>query len=800
MGNLNHIDSLPVLRSRLSFQPLIRAWKEQIQNENGGSIKIYSSLLQEVSQHSELLEPIDDFQLLEKHKELIEQLATTIFPVSVTSREKLYAITDPSCYKMVFASDLIKQMLPVKKENYVRGINDQLKQNISITKISMAYKLILEKFYKINLARNVTSIYSAPDAEKGLNNYLELEIDPFFIDVTCSGKLPVLPENYMDRCFTTNDLLNYPQLLEKLPLDQFLFDGIALLYIHDVTEKEAIRSIKEILKNADLFSDRKQIERLQQEIRYLLNMQGIEIGITMFFDMNKQFDAENAGDSNSILFKYLNNTNNKAELCKQLTRAFQNNSSGHLFFDKLKKDRSSKDDFLKHIISKEWTSAFIFPLHGDSDIIGSFEIFSKDANAVNRSLIPRIEPVVELLESVLRKKAEHLENEVNKIIKEQFTAVHPSVEWKFADAAIHYFLKMQNGGEPKIEPIVFTDVHALYGAIDIQNSSGQRNLSIQLDLAYQLSWVKRILVSAQTYGWSSLLREPESNIDARLLSIGNGVSASEEQEMLGFLNGEIAELLRHLQQTQPALAVEIEKYFQSIDPSLHMLNNHRKKFEESVSRINNNLSRCFEREQREAQKIYPHYFEHFVTDGVDFNIYIGQAIAPDKKFSDIYFKNIKLWQITTMVIAARRVYRLQHDLPVPLQTTQLILVFSNPIAIRFRSAERKFDVDGGYNVRYEVIKKRIDKVRIKNTNERLTKPGTIAIAYTQDNEAEQYTEYIDYLKKQNLITGAIEHFDLEELQGISGLKGLRIKIAFDETIDIAEESLHKNTELIPKPA
>jgi hypothetical protein len=58
--------------------------------------------------------------------------------------------------------------------------------------------------------------------------------------------------------------------------------------------------------------------------------------------------------------------------------------------------------------------------------------------------------------------------------------------------------------------------------------------------------------------------------------------------------------------------------------------------------------------RREAQKIYPHYFERFITDGIEFNIYIGHAIAPQKKFNDIYLKNIKLWQLTTMTIAAQR--------------------------------------------------------------------------------------------------------------------------------------------------
>ncbi len=116
----------------------------------------------------------------------------------------------------------------------------------------------------------------------------------------------------------------------------------------------------------------------------------------------------------------------------------------------------------------------------------------------------------------------------------------------------------------------------------------------------------------------------------------------------------------------------------------------------------------------------------------------------------------------------------------PLQTTQLILAHSTPINISFRPDERKFDVDGAYNIRYEIIKKRIDKVHIKTTNERLTQPGKIAIVYSQPKEAEEYKGYIEFLQNQQLLLPVIEEFDLEELQGILGLKALRVTVNMDD--------------------
>ena len=49
------------------------------------------------------------------------------------------------------------------------------------------------------------------------------------------------------------------------------------------------------------------------------------------------------------------------------------------------------------------------------------------------------------------------------------------------------------------------------------------------------------------------------------------------------------------------------------------------------------------------------------------------------------------------------------ELPIPLETTHLILVQHAPLSIRFRFDEKRFDVDGAYDIRYEIVKKRIDK-------------------------------------------------------------------------------------------
>ena len=93
----------------------------------------------------------------------------------------------------------------------------------------------------------------------------------------------------------------------------------------------------------------------------------------------------------------------------------------------------------------------------------------------------------------------------------------------------------------------------------------------------------------------------------------------------------------------------------------------------------------------------------------------------------------------------------------------------------FRS--KQFNVDGAYNARYEIIKKRLDKAEVRDTGERLTQPGKIAIVYSHPREAAEYRDYIDYLQSLGQLEGPVEELEIAPLQGVVGLRALRVTAA-----------------------
>ncbi len=148
--------------------------------------------------------------------------------------------------------------------------------------------------------------------------------------------------------------------------------------------------------------------------------------------------------------------------------------------------------------------------------------------------------------------------------------------------------------------------------------------------------------------------------------------------------------------------------------------------------------------------MFPHYFEKQKTDGVDYQMYVGPGLLEDGRVDPLCLKNLRLWQLMVTCGIAVRAHRLRDRLPIPLETTHLILVQHAPLSIRFRFDEKRFDVDGAYDIRYEIVKKRIDKAVVQGTTERVTQPGKVAIIYNQPGEAREYRAYIEYLREPRL--------------------------------------------------
>ena len=787
-GTLSFDESL--FNSRLSFRPLLAALKKNIAEGNPGVQKLYGRVVTEFESHPELMQDIDDLSILTPYAELIEELLASIFPPTSSSHENLYAVTLPFKFQTVYTSTLFHHLFIKPGTSEVKVPDDATGIKLNKEKMEFAYGMILKKYCGYNSPETSGWIHPYKDLHSGLTKYLELKIDTRFIDVNPAGEMPKMPESIL--CQRTNRIKTIEELTEHIPLEKFLFEGLSIIKVNDVTEQEVISMIKNSLLNINAFSDEAVYPELEAYVQSLIGLKDLRIGVTPFFKVNGHYVYSDLHNNNSILFKHFHSSEEKDEVSDGCKLVFKE-SDRPVVFETLNEQLLTEVDYLQYYYMEGGRSLIICPLKLHDELLGILEIMSETPGRLRHTHIGKIEAAIPLFTLGLEKSLESLDTQIDKVIKEQFTAVQPAVEWKFTEVALNYIVNKQHNEDVKIDRIAFNEVYPLYGAIDIRNSSTERSHAIQLDMVEQLELAAKVVKRAQADMPFPLLQEIEFKIEKYIQSASDVLLSDEEISIHDFLQGQVVSIFNHLHGTQPSVKNEIEHYFSSLDPQLGMIYHHRKEYEQSISHINDTLARFVDKEQASAQKVYPHYFERYITDGLEFNIFMGQSVAPRKRFDEIYLRNMKMWQLTLLAKAAKITHDLEKHLSHPLRTTQLILAHSQPLSISFRTEERKFDVDGAYNIRYEIVKKRIDKVRIKETNERLTQPGKIAIVYSQAKDATEYMEYIEFLQNQHLLKPGIEKHDLEELQGVVGLKALRADINFEDEAKPSNVELSKTT-------
>jgi hypothetical protein len=778
---------IKILNSLLSLQPLVAVLKKMIGEGKPGAKKLYEGLIREIESKPELLKPMSDTAALTKDAELIETILSTIFPPSTSSNQGIYAVTLPFHTETVYTSPGFKQLFLKGDSNTIYFSDSQTGIDVSKTSLCLAYNLILNKFFSQKNPLSANSIHALKD-KYGLTNYFDLKLNAQFVEVSLINKEFELPKD-----FTPATSLNVDELTELFPLQNFQFEGLVVVEVNDITQEQVIVEIKTALLSVNSFSDVSIYDRLQEHVQSLVGLKNVTIGITPFFKLNDCYLYTEALYKNSILFKneeVISERNQIGEICDELFEY----PTQPVLYETLNEESTVNNRLLKYYFDYGARSLVLCPLKTDEGkLVGLLEIVSTREGELQLQHMGKLQPAIQLFALALDKSGESLELQIDKMIKEHFTAVQPVVEWKFTEAAFNYLEHRRSSDQAKMPHISFENVYPLYAAIDIRNSSTERSQAIQMDLLEQLNSAKDLLRKASRVIHFPLLDETRFRTEKFIESVSDTLLSDDELVIYDFLQNDLDSLFKNISERCPQLKKQIDEYLSKLDPQRGVLYYHRKNYEESITRINDVLDRFIDTEQVEAQKIYPHYFERYLTDGIEFNIYIGQSLSPHYSFTEMYVRNLKLWQLNLLAKAARITHTMEKRLALPLQTTQLILAHSVPLTISFRRKERKFDVDGAYNIRYEIIKKRIDKVHLKNSEERLTQPGKIAIVYSQHRELEEYLEFIEYLQHEKLLGNEVEHLDLEDTQGISGLKAVRVNVLLQTEASSQKPELSKTT-------
>lgn len=753
----------------ISFHKLIEGLEEIALSNIDYRANYAKALLNQIKDQPEFVNGIEDLKFLDKNRELIKYLLTDLFPTALT-RNEIKAATIPF-YDITFNySERFRKILKGAELSSDFSIRDMSEHQFYI----MNCTLILNRHYKQNIDFGNPLFFDIED-ENDIVKHYRILYNADFLEIFPTDKMPPLSQKEIDNLVDHYDDL---ELWKKaFPESSWILKGFAIMTLVDVTIESAVSNLKTNLLKPDLDKE-KLSETFESIFRSVFNIPDLRIGLTLYDEDDDRFVKPNFknGDLRSFILLNDKEADCKNALCGCSYESLIENNQ-HFVIPEVSVYSNTRvnDRFSANLLHLGIESFLLAPVRKGEKLLGLIELASPTPRALNSVNANKLELVLPYLSDTIEKNQSSMMNQLEAIIQREYTAIHPSVYWKFKKEAKNYFYSDQFRQNYTFKEIVFKEVYPLYGQIDIKSSSENRNTAIIKDLKEQLHQLIDILETLNFERKIVVIEQKKFELQSFLGEIDQNFKNNFEQIVHHYIENEIHSFLKNTSLNKKSEEL-INAYFQKLDVKTGMFYETRKDFDDTIMSINKNLAAILDEKQQQAQKIFPHYYERFKTDGVEHNLYIGASISPDETYDPMYLSNLRLWQLETLCEMELEHHQLKTTLPYTLEVTSLILVFSSPISIRFRMDEKRFDVDGSYNARYEVVKKRIDKAFVKNTNERITQKEKITIVYSNSAEEKEYTKYIKYLQHKNVLDDEIEKLEVEDLQGVSGLKALRVKV------------------------
>lgn len=761
---------------KLSLSPFLQYILKKAETEKTTKVNFYQYIIEQFKSYPELKDPIAA-QDAGKYTALYELIYTALSPIINDEKEQYWALGTPLSGCFHYGTDAFYSVLMDRSHCSLRNdLSIPSRREMEKSMLTAFYNLVLERFYNIEIAGSPI-VNSIIDQQTHLLKYYRLDVDTRFLDIKANVELPDYKLN--DVKDYIKDERNTLKILTKLiPPEIFKIEGISIITLTDVTSEYALESIKNlVIEHSD--SQRGHYPKdLSMALKALVGTDQVEFGLVPYVKLNGKLQINELSGFTSVLIQWAKEQNAEEDNHEELIEDYLKNPRT-LIFPEIAEEEYSSYPMLKFLGQNDVKSYALFPLYYNGKLVGCLELYTKDATQFNGGTLTKVEAAFPLLAQLFQNIIIDFNNDIQDVITDKFTGLQRSIQWRFNEVAYNY---IQSGARTRnlpIEPVFFKSVYPFYGAVDIRNSSIQRNAAIRRDLYAHFEILETTVKVIKTI---SLCKESKIPHEETIWNYKylDELSDREILKTEDYLQRQIPASLDHLKASHPELKDTIEEYFRLTGSKGKVLIN-RERYEKSMQMINVAVTRHLDDFNAELQDIFPCYFEKFRTDGVEFDIYLGQSIAPKLPFYDSLLGSFRLRQLRVMAEIAQTTNNLGPYFSLPLETTQLIFVYDKPIDVSFRIDEQRFDVEGSYNIRYQMVKKRIDKAHIKGTEERLTQPGKIAIVYFNGSEAREYLGYIKKLQKQGLLNDDLEYLEIEELQGVEGLKALRIGVNFNLT-------------------
>jgi hypothetical protein len=603
----------------LSLRLLVEYWEERIRS---GDVPVFTdNMLRYIEQAPELRQPIQNFSDLREHAPFINFLMTAAIPLA-TSATDLVAVIEPFHFKSIYSTPAFDANIDLT--DFERQAVDNVPGGqVTLGKTLRACLMILEKYQNSRIVSENPKpvLVNLKDRTTGLDRVYKVELNHQFCEIVPRKSPKMIDKNIIK--FLIEKIYDVDLWLQYFRPDEYEFHGFLIMRMVDVTEQEMLSSIKYDLLERHAVMRRESFTRIQHKLRSLFGMSDIRLGIA-YLD-----PANNLVVSNPLMESW-------ESLMHGMEDLHGHNVAGSVYerswFEKRSITIENLNEYPFRSVIEETFLAdgiqniLLAPLIDEGETIGMLELASPTPGKLNPVSAHKVEQVLPMFTAAVKRVKEEMFTEVRALIQEECTAIHPTVQWRFFEAGLALIHKRRHNEKAVLEEIVFRDVYPLYGMADVRNSSIERNVAIQRDLQQNLTLAKDLLCTILASRKLPLVAEAIFKAEEQFVKLSRGLNSGDESDVLDFLKAEVNSLLDCFAE-DAALQRPIARYRSHLHPVFGVVYTRRQAFEESLAQINQTISVHLEDAEEEAQKIFPHYFEKYKTDGVRVYAIPGQRVA-----------------------------------------------------------------------------------------------------------------------------------------------------------------------------
>lgn len=711
---------------------------------------------------------------LSAYKDILQLIYSLSVSLIDTDPKRYWALATPLAEETFYGTDAFFDLWKNRLEE--QDIPGQMQDGKTLSnQEKLIYALILERLYGLPAKENNTIVYHHLNEKGEIIDYYDLTIDFKFVDIKQKKELPQFDLRNLSKNTNDASLFNWDHVINAIKLEDFELSGFTILTVKKSSLEHTINRIQSILLDLATYNYHLFLSDVEKIITPILKSTDTIFSLFPLFQLNGLPFFDYSITNKSILISEAHASNSYTNINPQVANYLKH---PHLIFyntlDAIKNTTSIFDERIKESGVKTY---LCIPLIHNHALSGIMEVYSHRLDQLDNETIQSLRALVPLLSQLSYDITAEFKKRIDEIIINRFTTIQPAVQWKFNHIAAQYIQELENDEQnAHIKPVIFEEVYPLYGAIDVKDSTVIRNASILKDFGFKVKQLALLIDELSRDGKHQLIIDFSKRVDQITLSLDQ-ISFDESMvKIIEFFRKDVQPFIEAARREFSRKHAIIEHYAKHFFTNRETGEFYRNEFETSLWKINQIISKELNHFNSFIQGNYPSYFQKFRTDGIEYDIYIGESITPQQTFSKEFINIFRRQQIISMARIALKAHHAKQDLPIPLETTQLIFINPHSIDISFREDERRFDVEGSLNIRYEIIKKRIDKIRVKRTKERLTQVNKIAIVYLSDEVLEDLNLSIQAIYDMGIIESTIEHLKLEDVQGIVGLKAIRLTV------------------------